>query len=276
MAADVKRKEKSAAMHKNRMKAKLLAGKPVFGVTMMFPAPQIVEMLGRLGFDWVLIDCEHGTFSLESVEMMVLAAELSGLTSLARPPVNSPEVILQVMERGVMGVQVPHVSSASEAKQAVEAVKYFPLGQRGLAAGTRPAHYGLHSSMTRYIQEANAETLVCIQLEDRQALENLDELLQVEGVDVFFLGPSDLSQAFGVPGLVDDPLVRDAMTDAFHRIGLAGKISGSAGNAEAIQRYRLQGVQYLYTHLPTLLAGASAAFFARNPREEAEGDEARF
>lgn len=255
-------------MQKNLMKAKLLAGKPVFGVTMMFPAPQIVEMLGSLGFDWILIDCEHGTFSLESVEMMAMAAEASGLTPLARPLLNSPEAILQVMERGVMGVQVPHVNTVLEAKQAVEAVKYFPLGQRGLAAGTRPATYGLQLSMADYISQANRETLVCIQLEEKQALENLDALLQVEGVDVLFLGPSDLSQSLGVPGQVQDPIVREAMASAFHRIGLAGKIAGSAGAPEAIHSYRQQGAQYLYTHLPTLLARASAAFFASNPRDE--------
>lgn len=250
------------------MKARLLAGQPVFGVTMMFPAPQIVEMLGSLGFDWILIDCEHGTFSPESVESMVMAAEVSGLTPLARPPLNNPEAILQLMERGVMGVQVPHVNTATEAKRAVEAVKYFPLGQRGLAAGTRPTAYGLRSSTADYVSQANQETLVCIQLEEKQALENLDELLHVEGVDVLFLGPSDLSQSLGVPGQVQDPLVREVMADAFRRIGLAGKIAGSAGSPEAIRSYRQQGAQYLYTHLPTLLARASAAFFASNPREE--------
>lgn len=255
-------------MPTNLMKTKLLAGKPVFGVTMMFPAPQIVEMLGALGFDWILIDCEHGTFSLESVEQMAMAAEVSGLTPLARPLLNSPEAILQVMERGVLGVQIPHVNTAAEAKQAVEAVKYFPLGQRGIAAGTRPAAYGLRFPTADYIQAANRETLVCIQLEEKQALENLEELLQVEGVDVLFLGPSDLSQSFGVPGLVQDPIVRAAMSEAFHRISLAGKIAGSAGTPEVIHYYRKQGAQYLYTHLHTLLAEASAAFFASNPHDE--------
>jgi 4-hydroxy-2-oxoheptanedioate aldolase len=172
------------------------------------------------------------------------------------------------MERGVLGVQVPHVNTAAEAKQAVEAVIYFPLGQRGLAAGSRPATYGLQISAADYTSQANRETLVCIQLEEKQALENLDELLQVEGVDVFFLGPSDLSQSLGVPGQTQAPVVRNAMADAFRRIGLAGKIAGSAGTPEAIHHYRQQDVHYLYTHLSTLLARASTAFFASNPREE--------
>lgn len=247
-------------MKKNRMKEKLLSGQPVFGVSVMFPAPQIVEMLGKLGFDWVLIDCEHGSISPENVELMAMAAELSGLTPIARPWANSPEAILRVMDRGVMGVQVPHVNTADEARRAVASVKYYPRGQRGLAAGTRPANYGFGLSMADYAETANQETLVCIQLEEEEALHNLGEILQVEGVDVFFIGPSDLSQSMGYPGRSDTPAVRDAMHKAFAAIVAAGKVPGSAGNAQATLNYLRQGVLYLYTHLTTLLGNASAEF----------------
>ena len=116
----------------NRMKSKLLSGQPAFGVSVMFPSPHIVDIVGRLGFDWVLIDCEHGSISLESVELMVMAAETAGVTPIARPPVNSFESIGQLMDRGVMGVQVPHVNTAEDARRAVESVKYHPLGNEGL------------------------------------------------------------------------------------------------------------------------------------------------
>ena len=128
-------------MKPNKMKAKLLAGEPVFGVSIMIPSPQIVEMVGRLGFDWVLIDCEHGTISLETVEILAMAAESCGITAIARPKTKDADDILKVMDRGVMGVQVPHVNTAEDARQVVAAVKYHPLGQRGLAAGTRPASH---------------------------------------------------------------------------------------------------------------------------------------
>jgi len=245
---------------RNRMKGKLLVGKPAFGVSVMFPSPQVVEMVGRLGFDWVLIDCEHGGISPESVELMAMAAESSGITAIARPPINSPEAILQVMDRGVLGVQVPHVNTAADAQRAVEAVKFHPLGTRGLAARTRPARYGFGLSKADYVEEANRETLVCIQLEEAEALRNLDEILAVEGVDVFFVGPSDLSQSMGYPGRPDVPEVRMAMDRAFAATVAAGKAPGSAGSTEAILSYLSRDVLYLYTHLPTLLSCASVEF----------------
>jgi 4-hydroxy-2-oxoheptanedioate aldolase len=245
---------------KNRMKEKLLSGQPAFGVSVMFPSPQVVEMIGRLGFDWVLLDCEHGSLSPENVELMAMAAELAGVTPIARPWTNSPEAILRLMDRGVMGVQVPHVNTAADASRAVESVKFHPLGTRGLAAGTRPAHYGFNVSAADYVEEANRETLVCIQLEEAEALGNLDEILRVEGVDVLFIGPSDLSQSLGYPGRSDAPEVREAMDRAFAAIVAAGKVPGSAGNLEAIRGYQRKGVRYLYTHLPTLLASASWEF----------------
>lgn len=245
---------------KNRMKEKLLSGRPAFGVSVMFPSPQVVEMVGRLGFDWVLIDCEHGSTSPESVELMVMAAELAGLTPIARPWTNSPEAILRLMDRGVMGVQIPHVNTAADARRAVESVKFHPLGNRGLAAGTRPANYGFGVSPADYVVEANRETLVCVQLEEAEALHNLGEILQVEGVDVLFVGPSDLSQSMGHPGRSDVPEVREAMNQAFAAIVAAGKVPGSAGNTQAIRGYLQKGVRYLYTHLTTLLATGSKEF----------------
>ncbi|MDQ2905910.1 MAG: aldolase/citrate lyase family protein [Ktedonobacteraceae bacterium] len=247
-------------MKKNAMKAKLLAGQAAFGVTVLFPAPQIVEMIGRLGFDWVLIDCEHGSLSPESVEQMVMAAEVGGITPIVRPASNSPDTILRLMDRGAMGVQVPHVNTAGEARQVVEAVKYHPLGKRGLAIGTRAAGYGYDLPAAQYVEVANRETLVCIQLEEEAALANLDELLAVPGVDIFFVGPSDLSQSMGLPGRTDSPEVRAAMQKAFASIVAAGKIAGCAGNTQATRRYLNQGVHYLYTHLTTLLASASREY----------------
>ena len=249
-------------MLKNKLKQKLLAGQPAFGVSVMFPSPQVVEMVGRLGFDWVLLDCEHGSLSPESVELMAMAAESTGLTPIARPWTNSPEAILRVLDRGAMGVQIPHVNTANDAKHAVEAVKFHPMGTRGLAAGTRPAGYGFAGSASDYVQEANRETLVCVQLEEAEALRNLDEILRVDGVDVLFLGPSDLSQSLGYPGRSDIPEVREAMDRAFAAIVAAGKVPGSTGNVQAIRDYQRKGVRYLYTHLSRLLASASQEFLS--------------
>ena len=247
-------------MRTNRMKAKILAGEPAFGVSVMIPSPQVVEMVGRLGFDWVLIDCEHGTITPETVELMVMAAESSGITPIARPWRNSADAILRLMDRGVMGVQVPHVNTAADAQRAVSAVKYHPLGTRGLAAGTRPAHYGLGVTASEYVEWVNGETLVCVQLEEVEALHNIDEILAVDGVDVFFVGPSDLSQSMGHPGQTGTPVVQDAIRGAFRAVVAAGKAPGSAGGAEAVAGYLRQGCLYVYTHVPKLLAAGAEAF----------------
>lgn len=247
-------------MRKNRMKAKLISNEPVFGVSVMIPSPQLVEMIGRLGFDWVLIDCEHGAISPESAEVMVLAAEAAGITPIARPATNTPEAILQVLDSGALGVQVPHVGTASDARRVVDAVKYHPAGSRSLAVGTRSAGYGLDVSMAAYGEQANTETLVCIQLEDKESLRNLDEILHVPGVDVFFVGPSDLAQSMGHPGRPDVPEVREAIESAFARIAAAGRIPGSPGRIESLRDDLRRGVRYFYTHVTTLLAGASREY----------------
>ncbi|MBN1642766.1 MAG: 2-dehydro-3-deoxyglucarate aldolase [Anaerolineae bacterium] len=243
------------------MKAKIRAGEPALGVSVMIPSPQVVEMVGRLGFDWVMIDCEHGTITPETVELMVMAAESCGVTPIARPWRNSEDAILRVMDRGAMGVQVPHVNTAADARRAVSAVKYHPLGSRGLAAGTRPAHYGLGVTASEYVEWVNRETLVCVQLEEEEALHNIDEILAVEGVDVFFVGPSDLSQSMGYPGQTSAPPVQEAMRGAFAAIVAAGKAPGSAGSGEAIAGYLRQGCLYAYTHVPKLLSAGAEAFF---------------
>lgn len=232
------------------------------GLSVMIPSAQIVEMAGKLGFDWVLIDCEHGSISLETVELMTMAAEASGITPIVRPPRNDPEVILQYMDRGALGIQAPHVGTAAEAQEIVAAVKYHPLGARSLAVGTRSANYGFNLNLNEYAEEANRETLVCVQIEDKEALTNTVPIAGVPGVDVVFLGPSDLSQSLGYPGAAHHPVVQEAMEKAFAAILQTGKAAGTAGDFENAAVRLGQGVTYYYTHLTTLLARGSSEFFA--------------
>jgi 2-keto-3-deoxy-L-rhamnonate aldolase RhmA len=247
-------------MKKNRMKEKLRAGEPVFGVSVMIPSPQVVEMIAAAGFDWVLLDCEHGTLTLESVELMAMAAEAAGITAIARPVTKSPEHILQVLDRGVMGVQVPHVNTAAEAREVLAAVKYHPQGKRSLAAGTRSAVYDSIGSLADYVKAANEQTLIAIQLEDQPAIENIDELLKVDDIDVFFIGPSDLSQAMGHPGNPRAPVVAQAIDSSFSKMVAAKRTPGTPATAENVREVLDKGVRYLYTHLPRLLSSSAKAY----------------
>jgi 4-hydroxy-2-oxoheptanedioate aldolase len=253
-------------MKQNRMKEKLRAGQPVYGVSVMIPSPQIVEMVAAAGFDWVLIDCEHGTITLESVELMAMAAEASGITAIARPVSRSPEHILQVMDRGVMGVQIPHVATAEAAREAVAAVKFHPLGKRSIAAGTRAAVYDAHGSLADYVKAANDATLIAVQIEDKEAVDNIDEILKVPDIDVFFIGPSDLSQSMGHPGNPKAPPVAQAIDECFRKMVAAGRTPGTPATGEALQGVLDKGVRYIYTHLPRLLAASAKSYLANAKR----------
>jgi 4-hydroxy-2-oxoheptanedioate aldolase len=217
-------------------------------------------MVAAAGFDWVLLDCEHGTLTLESVELMAMAAEASGITAIARPVTKSPEHILQVLDRGVMGVQVPHVNTAVEAREVLAAVKYHPQGKRSLAAGTRSAVYDSIGSLADYVKAANEQTLIAIQLEDDPAIRNIDELLKVDDIDVFFIGPSDLSQAMGHPGNPKAPAVAQAIESSFRKMVAAKRTPGTPATAENVKAVLDQGVRYIYTHLPRLLSSSAKAY----------------
>lgn len=247
----------------NRMKVKMARGEAALGCSLMFPSPQIVEMLGHAGFDWVLLDCEHGSLSLADVEVMAMAADAVGLTAIARPRSNTAADIQSVMDRGVAGVQVPHVNTAEDARRAVSAVKFGPGAARGLAAGTRPDRWGLGARMPDFAAQANAHSLVCVQIEHQEAVANIEEILTVEGVDVFFIGPSDLSQSMGFPGDPKAPPVAAAIESTLARIRAAGHTPGMPATAENLPAILASGCRYIYTHLPRVLGAGARDFLSR-------------
>jgi 4-hydroxy-2-oxoheptanedioate aldolase len=253
-------------MKPNPMKAKIARGEAALGCSVMFPSPQVAEMLGHAGFDWVLIDCEHGSASLADVEVMAMACDAVGITPIARPRSNGAADIQSLMDRGVMGVQVPHVNTAQDARRAVAAVKFGPGSARGLAAGTRPDRWGLGARMPDFAQAANAQSLVCVQLEHAEAVRNIDAILAVEGIDVFFIGPSDLSQSMGFPGNPEAPPVARAIEETLARIVAAGRVPGMPATAETLPQVLGRGCRYVYTHLPRLVGTGATAFLKAGGR----------
>lgn len=245
----------------NRMKAMIQGGKPALGCSLMFPGPQLVEMLGHAGFDWVLLDCEHGSLSLADVEVMAMAADAVGITAIARPRSNSAGDIAAVMDRGVSGAQIPHIDTADDARRAVAAVKFGAGdGYRGLAAGTRPDRWGLGAKMPDFVAQANARSLVCVQLESATAIGNAAEILAVPDIDVFFIGPSDLSQSMGYPGDPKAPPVAEAISRTLAAIRAAGHAPGMPATAENLAEVLASGCRYIYTHLPRVLGAGALGF----------------
>ena len=219
----------------------------------MILSPQVVEMVGELGFDWVLIDCEHGGISLESVELMAMAAERAGVSAVGRPPCADPSAILALLDRGLDGIQVPHVVTAREAAAVVAAARFPPAGRRSLAVGTRAGGYGLRPRTTDRAAAQAREVVIAVQVEDAAAVEQAPDIARVAGVDVVFVGPSDLSASMGHPGDTAHPDVLAALDRFCRQVQEAGAQAGTAGGLAALRHAEGLGVGYFYTHLPTLL-----------------------
>ena len=164
---------------------------------------------------------------------------------------------------------VPQIRTADDARRAVAAAKYFPEGQRGLG-GTRAASYGLAGPLAEYVIAANRETMVLALLEDKESVTNLDDILAVPGIDVYFIGPADLAQSMGSPGRADHPDVQAAIDTIIRRTVAAGKVVGTnAPNGAGAAALRERGVRYLCTGLWGLLAGAARGYLAHLPTGDA-------
>jgi 2-keto-3-deoxy-L-rhamnonate aldolase RhmA len=245
-------------MRHNLAKKTLAAGKPISVVAPGYSSAGLVELLGRMGFDAVFIDCEHGAVGWEDVEHMVRAAELTDITPIVRVQSNDHSTITRALDRGAGGVQVPHINTRAQAEEAVRAAKFAPLGHRGYAGGR--SALGVKGSFTEH---ANAETMVVAMLEEVEALRNLDAILTVEHIDAFFVAPGDLAQSMGYPGQMDHPDVQAAVDDAVRRIRAAGRAPGVlAANGAGARRYIDLGALCIYVAMASLLQPGVREFVA--------------
>lgn len=253
-------------MRHNIMKAKLRSGEPVAGVIIASADEQLVEVLGRSGFHYVMIDCEHGHMGVREAECLVRAAELVDVTPVIRVPHNEPHEVLRYLDTGAHGVIIPQVNTREDAEKAVQAAYYHPIGRRGLA-GTRAADYGLGVPLGEYTQQANEELMVIGLIENVKAIDNLPEILSVEGLTAVTIGPADLSQSLGHPGQRRHPEVEqaiEAIRTAAAEAGVPCGVNTSSG--EDAREARAQGFQITSVSAWGILAGA-----ARNYLETARG-----
>lgn len=214
-------------MQTNHTKAKLAEGNVVFGAIVNRYAPDQVELFGAIGYDFVMIDCEHGPIDLDQVEHMVRAAEVFGITPITRVPNHEDSTILRYLDRGVQGIIVPHVNTRATAESVAQAARYFPDGHRGMAGG-RPHNYGVGVTRAESTQWLNSQMLVIPMVEETEAVDNLDAILSVPGVDILHVASGDLGQSMGNPGAA---AVRDLMRQVIPRIRAGGKLVGVGGNS---------------------------------------------
>ena len=240
-------------MNSNIMKEKLRSGKNVVGLFQNVINPNITEIMGLLGFDFVIVDGEHTTFNPNLAEEHFRAAELRNISSVTRIGQNDQQVIQKFLDAGSQGVLMPLINNKSDALEVVDSVKYPPIGKRGLASG-RGSSYGIPQSVKEHVDHSNKETLVAIQIETTEAMENVEEISSIEEVDVLFFGPSDISSSFGIHGQINDPKVRDTIS-SLSKIAIGnGKSCGTiARDANDFKFYKEAGFQWFCSGVTNMM-----------------------
>jgi 4-hydroxy-2-oxoheptanedioate aldolase len=192
------------------IKRRLTAGERLIGCVVNISSPELVEVAAAAGFDYVTIDAEHGSFDVAGCTHVIRAADAYGAPAIVRVQAIRPDSIGKALDLGATGVQVPHIRTAEDARNAVKEASFAPRGRRGLAF-PRASDYGVGATAESFLAQAAEEVLVLGQVEDAVALDQLDAIAAVDGVDVVFVGPVDLSLSLGHPGALDHPEVTAAI-----------------------------------------------------------------
>jgi 4-hydroxy-2-oxoheptanedioate aldolase len=221
----------------NAFKRALRAGKPQIGLWSSLSSNYSVEAIAGAGFDWILLDCEHSPNDLESLLTQLQAAAPYPTTSIVRVPWNDMVTIKRVLDIGAQSLLVPYVSSAEEAKAAVSYTRYPPNGVRGVAGTTRATRFG---RVKDYAKRAHQEICLLVQVETQAALDNIEAICALEGVDGVFVGPADLHASMGYAGEIANPKVKPLIDDAIRRIRKAGKAPGILTPNEADAKHWLE------------------------------------
>ncbi|MEN9627281.1 MAG: hypothetical protein RJA10_508 [Pseudomonadota bacterium] len=213
------------------------------GTWLLSASPLLAEAAGHAGFDWGVVDMEHGPLDLGDVIHVLQALAGTRLVPVVRVPWNDTVTIKRVLDAGATTLLVPFVQNAAEAAAAVAATRYPPHGVRGMAGMSRAAHYGTSAD---HFATANRRMGVIVQIESQAALDDLEAIAAVDGVDALFLGPADLSGSMGLVGQTTHPRVMAAMADAARRCHALGKPVGTIGvELEVVAQYRAMGYDFL-------------------------------
>lgn len=192
----------------NRVQALLKQGKPTLGTWLSISSCSSAEAMSYVGFDWLVIDMEHSAHSFEGAENMIRTIERTDVVPFVRVAWNDPVLMKLALDRGAMGIVVPWVNSKAEAEMAVRGCMFPPKGLRGVGGG-RTTKYDMDEG--KYMREANDNILVIVQIETQAAIDNIEEILSVEGVGAAFIGPYDLTSSMGIPGQFKNPRFEEAV-----------------------------------------------------------------
>jgi 2-keto-3-deoxy-L-rhamnonate aldolase RhmA len=209
------------------LKERLKAGQSILGTMItVFDNPEIAKILKVCGFDFFIVDCEHGNFDYSDVAKMSTVAREAGIPLMVRIPEARREVVLKFMELGARGLLLPNTETVSQAKALVTYSKYYPMGNRGVSLLRTHTGFEKIDSATEYMNKVNEENILMVQIESPTAVENINNLLDVEGIDAAFVGPNDLSQSMGIMGQTDNPQFIAAVDKVIDAARRRGKFSG--------------------------------------------------
>ncbi len=197
-------------MRDNVVKQRMQAGECVFGPFMMLASPAVVEVVASAGYDFCLFDMEHGVFDIETIENCLRACDIHGVTGIVRPPDGSPQTVSKILDAGAQGLLVPHCMSGDQAARAAQAMVFGPPGMRGINAVSRAASYG-NCDFLEFFRQSDEQVLKMVQIEDREGVDELDDIVATPGLDVVFVGPYDLSRSLGHLADVEHPVVKGAV-----------------------------------------------------------------
>ncbi|GAB3956037.1 4-hydroxy-2-oxoheptanedioate aldolase [Spirosoma harenae] len=248
-------------MRQNIVKTRLKNNQPVLGILSNSSDPTVAELCGFSGLDFYMIDGEHSPITTAQVQDIVRACEVSGITPLARVRGNDAKLILQFLDAGVMGIMMPGVRTVEEAEALVKAVKYPPEGTRGF--GLVRANDYLLGGMNQgeYVEFANEQLLILPQIEDKEAIANLDDLLQVDGIDGFVIGPRDLAMSMGYFDGPGHDEVKRTIAGVVEKIKKAGLIAGTtAASGDQAKALIDRGVLFCLNTFSGLLKSAVTDF----------------
>lgn len=226
------------------LKQRLRAGEQVLGTMVTtFASPDIGKILKNCGFDFFIVDCEHGAFTTREVANIIAAARGIGMPALVRIPEMRREHALKFMEMGASGLLLPNTETAEQARMLVDCAKYAPLGHRGVSL-SRPHTDFEKVDGREYMARANDETILMCQIESSRGVEHIEEILAVEGIDVGFIGPNDMTQGYGILNQFDHPEIVAAFRRVIAAAKAGGKYSGvHFGAAAPLEPWLREGMQ---------------------------------
>ena len=233
-------------MRESRIKAKLRRGDPVLVITLHLIDPSVFELTSLLGFDGIWIDLEHHSHSLQTTAEMMRAARVGGADIIARPAKGEFMRMQRMLEAGAHGIMYPRCDDAREAAEVVQWAKFGPVGRRGFDGASPDVPY-LSMPLDEYVEEANRQTFVIVQIESPEAVDKVDEIAAVEGVDILMFGPADFSILAGIPGQFDHDRVQEARRKIARAATRAGKYWGCpAGTVEQAQEFLAMGALAIF------------------------------